>query len=265
MKVSSTVVALYKYLGDGTVVNTAYPEADVYKPVNTATTGVYRMDNFGRITDDRWVKNLAPPSSDQQFVELDIAYDRNSNIVGVTDNIHKSVGGNRNFDAKYSIDDLNRLLRAEEGTLTAGTISNRSRDEQWTLSQTGNWGVSKLDLDWSDAGEFQGTRTHNIVNELTKRELDTNATVGFEETFKLGYDSLGNLTDDGEHYEYVYDPFARLRFVKRTDNQAVVAEYRYNGLGFRVGSQTDVTNDGTTGDHDGVVPLSLHPWKGSSN
>ena len=57
------------------------------------------------------------------------------------------------------------------------------------------------------------------------------------------HDAVGNLIDDGEDYEYVYDPFGRLRFVKRTDNQAVVAEYRCNGLGFRVGWHYDVDAD----------------------
>ena len=145
VKVSSTVVALYKYLGDGTVVNTAYPEADVYKPVNTATTGVYRMDNFGRITDDRWTKDL---TVDQVFVELDISYDRNSNIVSVEDQV---LGAGAGFDAKYTMDDLDRLLDADEGSLVTGSITGRARRELWTLSQTGNWHADSRDLDGDGA------------------------------------------------------------------------------------------------------------------
>ncbi len=68
------------------------------------------------------------------------------------------------------------------------------------------------------------------------------------------HDAVGNQIDDGEDYEYVYDPFGRLRFVNRTDNQALVAEYRYNGLGFRVGWHYDVDADGT------VENTSDDPW-----
>ena len=42
---------------------------------------------------------------------------------------------------------------------------------------------------------------------------------------------VGNLTDDAEHYEYVWDVFGRLRKVKDTSDQCLVAEYRYNGVG----------------------------------
>ena len=44
---------------------------------------------------------------------------------------------------------------------------------------------------------------------------------------------IGNLTDDGEHWEYTYDPFGRLRKVKKTSDQPLVVEYTYSysGLG----------------------------------
>ncbi len=34
------------------------------------------------------------------------------------DDVHQNVGGDRNFDARYLVDGLDRLTRAEEGTLT---------------------------------------------------------------------------------------------------------------------------------------------------
>jgi len=57
--------------------------------------------------------------------------------------------------------------------------------------------------------------------------------------------NVRNLTDTTENYEYVYDAFGRLRFVKDTGNQSVVAEYTYNGLGYRIGWHSDVDADGT--------------------
>ena len=57
----------------------------------------------------------------------------------------------------------------------------------------------------------------------------------------LTYDDNGNLTDEGAWgagYEYVYDVFNRLKAVKNSSHN-VVAEYRYNGLGYRIGWHYD--------------------------
>ncbi|MBX3365001.1 MAG: hypothetical protein KF866_09570 [Phycisphaeraceae bacterium] len=68
----------------------------------------------------------------------------------------------------------------------------------------------------------------------------------------MAYDEVGNLTDDGKDYEYVYDPFGRLRQVLKTSNQDLVAEYWYNPLGHRITWHFDSTQDGG-GAPDGVV------------
>ena len=170
------------------------------------------------------------------------------------------MGGKRNFDALYTIDGLDRLVRAEEGTLAAGTISNRSRDEQWTLSPTGNRHANSRDLDgdgaYTSVGDQELTaHAYSNANEWTSRTIASGTGSGTSSAMHARtHDAVGNLIDDGEDYEYVYDPFGRLRFVKRTDNQAVVAEYRYNGLGFRVGWHYDVDADGT------VENTSDDPW-----
>ena len=51
---------------------------------------------------------------------------------------------------------------------------------------------------------------------------------------------MGNLTVHAENYEYVYDPFGRLRKVKNMSTEALVAEYTYSGLGHRIGWHYDV-------------------------
>ncbi len=51
------------------------------------------------------------------------------------------------------------------------------------------------------------------------------------------------MLDDGRNYEYVWDGFGRLRQVKRTTDQALVAEYRYNGLGHRLSWKYDTDGD----------------------
>ncbi len=50
------------------------------------------------------------------------------------------------------------------------------------------------------------------------------------------------MTDDGKDYKYVYDAFGRLVAVKNQSN-ALVAEYTYNGLGYRTGWHYDVDGD----------------------
>jgi len=64
------------------------------------------------------------------------------------------VSGTRNFDVKYDVDNLNRVTKADEGTFATGSISNRSREEEWSLDQVGNWARNKLDLDGN--GNYTG-------------------------------------------------------------------------------------------------------------
>jgi len=54
----------------------------------------------------------------------------------------------------------------------------------------------------------------------------------------------GNLVDHGENYKYVYDAFGRLRKILNRGNDALVAEYRYNGLGYMIAIHEDADGDG---------------------
>ncbi len=133
--------------------------------------------------------------------------------------------------------------------LLSTRISNRSRDEQWTLTQTGNWDRAKVDLngdgDFTDAGETDDTRTHNVANEMLTRDTDTNGTANYT----LTHDAVGNLTDDGQSYKFVYDVWGRLRMIKNQSNN-LVAEYRYNGLNQRLSWHYDTDADGDCDSND---------------
>ena len=62
-----------------------------------------------------------------------------------------------------------------------------------------------------------------------------------------------NLTDDDLNYEYEYDPFGRLRKVKKTGGtNDLVAEYRYNGLNQRITTHSDTEIDGDVDVNDTV-------------
>ena len=85
-----------------------------------------------------------------------------------------------------------------------------------------------------------------MVNQLNARNTDS---AGGDE-FTLTYDGVGNLTDDGQAYEYVYDAWGRLCTVKNTSNQATIASYRYNALNQRIMFHEDTEPDGDVDAND---------------
>ncbi|MCI0456510.1 MAG: RHS repeat protein, partial [Gemmataceae bacterium] len=245
INVGASTPVLYWYNGVDQLVGTEYPEPDVMWNQFGSSSGTYPdLDRFNRVTSSRWTKDL---STDRDFYDLDIQYDADSNVKVVDDLVQVGI------DVAYTLDKLNRLRKAEEGTWT-GTITSPIRKQLWenplgnvALDQAGNWDHVRLalnlnvDSDYSDPGEYDDDRTHSDANELKTRNVDNSGPA----EFTLVHDKLGNLTDDGQHYEYVYDAFGRLRQVKNTSNQNLVAEYRYNGLGHRIGWRYDV--DGLNG------------------
>jgi hypothetical protein len=182
-------------------------------------------------------------ATDVDFYHVELTYDRDSGIVSAQDTVHSGM------DVAYTMDNVNRLTEAKEGTLSGGTITSTTRDEQWTLSHTGNWDYDKVDLngdgDFVDSGEVNDHRTHDKVNQLTARDTDNNGT----NNVTLTYDGDGDVTNDGEKYTYIYDVFLRLRKVK-TQAGALVAEYRYNGLGHRIAVHEDTNSDGAVDSFD---------------
>jgi RHS repeat-associated protein len=238
VKVGTTVVATYKYNGVGQLVRTDLSEPDVFTTLAGSSSGSYdKLDRFGRVTSSIWTKDLG---TDVDFYDVDVTYDRNSGITLIEDNI---TGAGSGWDVEYTNDDLNRLTKAEEGSWSGSAITSRTRQELWTLDQVGNFDVTRLDLngdnDFTDTGEWDDDRTHNVVNELTGRDTDDNGS----DDYTLTYDTVGNLTDDGQSYEYVYDAFGRLVEVQKTTDQSTVAEYGYNGLGFRITWHYDADAD----------------------
>ena len=251
MKNGSVILAACGYNGVGHVVATNLSEADVMWKMHGASSSSFPdLDQFNRVTSSRWTKDLA--GGDVDFFDLDITYDRNSNITLVEDNIYGGV------DVAYTIDNLNRLVKAKEGTWTPGTgITSMTREQLWQssgggganmLDQLGNWEHARLDLNGNGnfgdtvgaVVEYDDDRTHNTVNELTGRDTDDNGT----DNYTLVYDKVGNLTDDGQSYTYVYDAFGRLRKIKNRSNAALVEEFWYDGSNRRVAWKSDSEPDG---------------------
>ncbi len=259
IQIDGTDLVTYQYVGAGTLVGTNLKTAtaDTVYRLHDGTSGAgYTgyLDRFGRETRSQWQKLLGTP---EVLYDVTLMYDRNGNITSADDTVTAAGAG---YDAKYLMDDLNRLVDADEGTLSSGSISSRTRRESWSttiggttggLSQTGNWSRRKLDLDGNGTltgtGELDDTGTFNTANEWQTRDTDSNSTTNFT----LTHDAVGNMTDDGKDYQYVYDAFGRLVTVKkRTSPYATVAEYGYDGLGQRITYHADEDGDGTVESSD---------------
>ena len=116
VKDGAVVLASYLYNGLGQVIATDYPQPNVMWTMHGSTSGSYPdLDRFNRVTSSRWTSDLA---TDVDFYDIDISYDRNSNITLIEDNVHAG------FDVDYTIDDLDRLSQAEEGTWNGSTITS---------------------------------------------------------------------------------------------------------------------------------------------
>ncbi len=256
VQVGATYVAAYEYNGLATLVGTEYPEAELlYTRYNTGGT-FDRIDTFNRVTDDLWTRGIDTDSNGsydvyRDFYDTDITWSRSSNIDLVEDNVYP------NWDVAYTSDGLERLTQAKRGTWNGSSITSPLHDEQWTLNRTGNWEVYKLDLngdtDFTDTDELNDDQTFNVVNELTARDTDDNGT----DNYTLTYDAAGNMTDDGKDYEFLYDAWGRLVEVQN-QSQQTVAEYSYNGLGYRTGWHDDVDGDGTVEANGSATPDD--PW-----
>lgn len=244
--------AEYAYLGAETLVGMDLLESSpsaVWR-LYGATSGSYTsFDRFDRIIKDKWEKD-----GGGEIYRVDLTLDENSNPT-TSDDFTPMPDA---FDVKYTLDDLDRVTRAEEGELSGGSIATRTRDEQWGLSTVGNWATHQLDLDGDGSfggtdelnltlPESGGTPAYNAANE----RLKNNASAA------MSYDAVGSLIDDDDQL-YKYDPMRRLVEVKLKSGPTTIVEYKYNGLGWLIGRHSDVTQNGG-GNPDGLVN-SYDPW-----
>ncbi len=241
--------AEYAYLGAGTVVELKYPAVTVSSnplALTYGASGTYAgFDRFGRVVDQKWeIKNASPTNvKDRYKYGYDAAGNRTSRDVDPT-------SPPTGKDEKYTYDGLDRLKSYDRGTLSGGNITNKVRNEAWTLSQTGNWGEYKTDAngdgDYSDDNDLDQNRTNNKVNEIY------NATAGAAITEEYGpqrswadpaHDLAGNMTtvpkptDMENTYACKYDAWNRMVETKAGEN--VVGRYEYDGLNRRIKKHID--------------------------
>jgi|GEM_PF-2737148 len=249
---SGTAVATYAYDGEAELRTMALPVVNLS---NSMTT----MDRFQRLTRSSYLFTGSGTSPDY-FYDTTITFDRNSNITRTEDGKQVNPSGVKVFDVAYTIDGLNRVIKAQEGHWGGSSITTEARDEYWSLTQTGNWAVNQVDFngdnDVLDPGEINDTRAHNPINEILSRNTDS---AGGDE-FSLDYNLRGDLEDEGGTggFEYVWDAFGRLVEL-RAQGGSLLAAYRYNGLNQRITWHYDATGNGTV---DGSDPTYHFAWGG---
>jgi hypothetical protein len=193
----------YEYLGMGHVVKTDLYVPAMWSAVTGASSTYPDLDRFNRITESSWTWDYTS-GTDYNAYELDLTYDRNSNITWAEDQWHNG------RDVLYSLDGLNRLSGAQRGDRSGGSITLENFHQEWTLDQTGNWDFFQNDLngdnDGDDSNEVEDSRTHNTANELTARDTNNDAS----NDYTLSYTAAGQLADDDQHYKYTYDAWGRL-------------------------------------------------------
>lgn len=238
---SNAAKVKYKYLGASTLVGTTYSELGLVNSASLGTSSTLdAWDQFGRSITSRWFRYDGSGTLLSKGYETQITHDRASSITSVVDKLWSG------FDVKYDMDGLDRLVAAKEGTVavTSGVPADPttpSRAESWALDQLGNWGAFKRDLDgdgaWTGADELNEARTHSSANAILTRTLNTG-----QSAKTLSHDAVGNMTDDAVRLKYEYDVFGRLVRVRDRANANnatnVLAEYRYNGIGYRIASHT---------------------------
>lgn len=260
-----------------------YPSPAVLSTLYDPSTGNYpdRMDQFNRPKRSVWER-----SGVGAFYDLSITHDASSNPTSTVDNVRARAGsGDHIFDVVYTMDSLDRLTRADEGERTGTTTfsiasGTRTRNEEWdVLSQTGNWEIHQLDADGD--GSFAGSidrdepdaySLYSNANELKERR-STKAGSDYDH-YDYTYDLNGNLigedlalvragppaTTINVERGFVYDPFGRL--VRLTGALGTtVCNYRYNGLGYRIMSQSDENLDEVIDDADRRLMMYDPMWR----
>lgn len=160
---------------------------------------------------------LGNSATDTSLLKLEYGYGTNTENNGSLRTQKISFNGlSQPFEQVYSYDDLNRLLSAEEKV-----------DDETTWKQT-------FQYDRYGNRRFDANQTTTLAqsNNVTNPQIDT-ATNRFSAGQNYTYDKTGNLTQDANGKQFLYDAENHQKEVKDAQNQTV-ATYLYDGEGRRV-------------------------------
>ena len=136
----------------------------------------------------------------------------------------------------YSYDSLSRLTSMNRGTLnTAKTAvtGTPARQQDWTLTQTGNW--AGFNVAENGQAILNQTRTNNKANEITGLSEPESQT----QWVVPQYDARGNMItmpkpdSPASGMTCVYDAWNRMVAAKNSDG-TVIGTYAYDGLNRRI-------------------------------
>ncbi|MCB9848571.1 MAG: hypothetical protein H6814_09170 [Phycisphaeraceae bacterium] len=258
----------YDYLGmdtlaikDYTKVGLRLDRRTIDDATDTPIAGEYDgYDRFGRIKHQEWRRYLwpSPQSGDAPVVNLEYAYDRNSNILSRLD----VVPGPSEPDRYFEYDSVDRL---HQDSFTSASTPGR-RSERWNLDLLGNWEDydRELDDDGFDADDQFEDRDHNSVNEITIRHrIIAGLPVGGEALYD-SFDPVGNQTqkeinDDlsgpSDQWRYTYDAWNRLVGAEvnpESEGFRWRTRYSYNAMHQRV-TRTVNTDESTESAYEEAV------------
>jgi RHS repeat-associated protein len=195
------------------------------------------IDRFSRVVDLRWWNT----ASGQDVERVQHGYDLASNRLWRQNPVAAAHGVD--MDELYGYDGVNQLTSFSRGQLASGQTAlvdgTETFAQAWSLDPTGNWSEFQQDSDGSGTWDLDQPRTHNAANEITA----FGATAGPQWAAPT-YDLAGNMTglpqpaSPGNGFVCVYDAWNRLVRVADATSSQTVAQYQYDGRGYRTVAQT---------------------------
>jgi RHS repeat-associated protein len=192
------------------------------------------LDRFGRVIDQRWIKE----SSGADLERVEYGFDRASNRVWRDNAVADALSAQQ--DEFYTYDRLNQLLTLQRGTLNVGKTGIAGTPtwaEDLTFDPTGNWQnyVNQV----NGMTTLNQPRTHNAANEVK--------TISGSSALMV-QNAAGNMskvpqpTDWSSAYDLAYDAWQRPVEIKNGSTN--VAAYAYDGQ-----SRRTIKTIGTTTRH----------------
>ena len=183
-------IAMYGYMGLAALVSQEYDAPGV--ELDYSANSYDSLDRFGRVTKQKWTDG-----STGTYDHYAYGHDRLGNRKW-RENLTTT---SPHLDQAYDYDDLNRLVDADEGDLSDGTISAPTKQQEWGLDAGGNWNTFKDDNDANADWELEQTRVHNEANEIEDDDPQTapdaidvaTGTTGADWADPL-QDAVGNMT-----------------------------------------------------------------------
>jgi len=130
--------------------------------MNSSDDSFAGLDRFGRVVDQKWTDGTDP------IDHYGYGYDRNSNRTYRENSLAPDRSEVYNYDMLDRLTGMDRGTLNEQKTAITGTPT---REEDWTLNQTGNWAGYDVAEDGQDV--LVQERENNKANEIIEIDETT--------------------------------------------------------------------------------------------